>query len=225
MRSSNWEDVRSFHFLMTVQMMAVPPTHAAMTTSTVNVARVILDADSEEEAVGELLAEASDACVVTVTWVLDGVPTIGEAVIPVMDGREAVDKDVLGDNDEVVLEEEVLEVELVWVVELRRVLAPKGSLVEEDDCCEVEAAGVLEEAGAFVEGAGVLDGVGVELAAVLDADDVPVSVAVVVGGSAPAPLAAPALAASALPLPPPKSPPMPPCAEGARFLIRRLRLT
>jgi len=147
-------------------------------------------------------------------------------VIPVVDGREAVDKDVLGDNDEAVLEEEVLEVEPVWVVELRRVLIPKGSLVEEDDCCEVEAAaGVLEGAGVFVDGAGVLDGVGVELAAVVEADDVPVSVAVAAGGSAPAPLAPPALAAPALPLLPSKSPPMPPCAEGARFLIRRLRLT
>jgi len=68
MRSSNWEDVRNFHFLMIVQMIAVPPTHAAMTMSTVNVVRVILDApEGVGLGLGELLAEASDACVVMVT--------------------------------------------------------------------------------------------------------------------------------------------------------------
>jgi len=142
--------------------------------------------------------------------------------MPVMEGREAVDKDELDDNAEDVLEEEALELEPVWVIELRTLVTLKGALVEEDDCCccEVEAVGVLEVAGVFLDGAGVLDGVGVEFAVVLDADGVPVSVPVAVGGSAAAPLAAPAL-----PLSPSKSPPTPPCGEGARFLIRRLRLT
>jgi len=144
--------------------------------------------------------------------------------MPVIEGREAVDRDELDDNAKGVLEEEALELEPVWVIELRTLVALKGELVEEDDCCccccEVEVVGVLEVAGVSLDGAGVLDGVGVEFAVVLDVDGVPVSVPVAVGGSFAAPLAAPAL-----PLSPPKSPPTPPCGEGVRFLIRRLRLT
>jgi hypothetical protein len=65
MRSSNWEDVRNFHFLMIVHTMAVPPTQDAIIISIVNVVRVILDDDPE--ATADVLGEALDACVVMVT--------------------------------------------------------------------------------------------------------------------------------------------------------------
>jgi len=71
MRSSNWEEARNFHFLMIVQMIAVPPTQAAITMSTVSVVRVILADD--DEGVDEAVADASDpdASVVIVTFAID----------------------------------------------------------------------------------------------------------------------------------------------------------
>lgn len=57
MRSSNWEDAENFHFLMMVQMMAVPATQDAMTMRIVIVVRVTLEAD-EAVADGDGLAEA-----------------------------------------------------------------------------------------------------------------------------------------------------------------------
>jgi len=65
MRSSNWEDARNFHFLMIVQMMAVPAMQDATTMNTVSVVRLILEDDAE--AVAEADAEASEASVVIVT--------------------------------------------------------------------------------------------------------------------------------------------------------------
>lgn len=219
MRSLNWEDARNFHFLMIVHMIAIPPIDAAMTMSTVNVVRVILDDDPE--GVAGLLGEALDACVVTVTWALVGVAITGELVTAVMDGSDALDEGELDDdNDEDVPEEVEMELELelepeaVWVSELRTLLSPVGPAVEDDD--EAVAAGVLEVAGVFLEGAEVSDEAAVDCVVVLVAD----VVSVLVGGSAPAPLAGPAL-----PLLPFKTPSTSPCGEGARFLIRRLRLT
>jgi hypothetical protein len=66
---------------------------------------------------------------------------------------------------------------------------------------------VLEGAGVFVEGAGVLDGLGVDGVVLLVEDEMLEAD----GGLAPAPLAGPKSGM--------------PCGEGARFLIRRLRLT
>jgi len=216
MRSSNWEDVRNFHFLMIVHKMAIPPTDAAMTMSTIKVVRVILDDDPE--AVAGVVGEALDACVVTVTWALVGVATTGESVTAVIDGRDVLDKDELDDdNDEDVLEKEelelALELEVVCVTKLGRLLG-KGVLVEDDDEAEAEAAGALEVAGVFLEEVAASDEEVVDCVVAPAAD----AVLELVGGSAPAPLAG-----SALPLPPVKSPPA--CGEGARFLIRRLRLT
>jgi hypothetical protein len=137
MRSSNWEDVRNFHFLMIVHRMAIPPTDAAMTTSTSTVARVILDDDPEvaAAAVGEAL---DAACVVTVTWALVGVATTGDSGTAVVDGRGGLDEGKLGDDDdEDALEEEELELTLeleAACVELGRSLG-KGVLVEDDDWC------------------------------------------------------------------------------------------
>jgi hypothetical protein len=183
---------------MIVQMMAVPPTQAAMTMSTVNVVRVILDDDPEGEA--ELLAEASDASVVTVTWALVGVATTGGVLIATMGVREVEDDGKLSNDDDDVLdeedEEEELKLELMLVSGSRMLLRPKGSLAEDDGIAEAEE--VLEEAGVCLEGAGVMDGIGVDSVAVLlDADGM---TAVSVGGSAPS-----ALAALGLLLPPPKS--------------------
>lgn len=195
---------------MMVHKMAIPPTDAAIPIITVTVVRVILDDDPE--AVAEVVGEALDACVVTVTWALVGVAAAGESVIAVMDGREVLDDDELDDDkDEDVLEEEVpvlaLELEVVCVSELTRLLV-KGVLVEDDD--EAEAAGGLEEAGVFLEEVAVSDEEDVDCVVALVADVVPE----LVGGSAAAPLAG-----SALPLLPGK---LPACDEGARFLIRRL---
>jgi hypothetical protein len=195
---------------MIVHKMAIPPTDAAMTMSTVTVVRVILDADPET--VAEVVGEALDAWVVTVTWALVGVATTGESGTAVMDGREALDDDELDDdNDEDVLEEEelelALELEAVCVSELRRLLI-KGVLVEDDD--EAEAAGVLEVAGVFREEVAISDEEGVDCVVALVAD----GVFELVGGSAPAPLARTGLSVET------------PFAwgGGARFLIRRLRL-
>lgn len=54
---------------MIVQMIAVPPTQAAMTMSTVSVVRVILADD--DEGVDEAVEDASDASVVIVTFAID----------------------------------------------------------------------------------------------------------------------------------------------------------
>lgn len=199
---------------MTVHMIATPPTPAAMAMITVNVVRVILDDDATGAA--EVLGDASDAWVVTVTWALVGVAITRGVLTAAMDVREEVDEDKLDDRDDVLEEGRVLE--LGFVIELRMPLRPKGSLVEDDD--EAEAGGVLEKVGVFFEGAGVLDEVGVDSAGVLDADadeDADADAETVSeGGSAAAPSAGLRLL-----LPPPKSP----CGRGARFLIRRLRLT
>jgi len=211
MRSSNWDDVRSFHFLMIVHMIAVPPTHAAMTIRTVNVVRVILDDD--EVGAAEVLGEASDACVVTVTWALVGVNATRGVLTAVIDVREGVDEGELDDDDRVLDEEERgIELEPVFVSEPSKPLRPKGSLAE--DVGEGEAEGVLEEAGVFLEGVGVLDGVGDKLNEVLVAD----AEAVSEGGLAPAPLTAPGLEPLNRPSPTP-------WGRGARFLIRRLICT
>lgn len=190
---------------MIVHMMAVPPTHDAMTISTVNVVRVILE--DEPEGMAEVLGVAFDACVVIVTCALVGAATT-RGVVATIDGGDMVDEGEFDDNDEDVLEEELeleleLELKLVCVSGLRMLLRPKGSLVEDDD---EEIRGVLEEAGVFSEGTGVLDGLGVDVAVGLVAD----------GASVLAPLTDPAL--------PPKMRVTSPCGEGARFLIRRLRL-
>jgi hypothetical protein len=216
MRSSNWEDVRNFHFLMIVHRMAIPPTDAAMTTSTSTVARVILDDDPEvaAAAVGEAL---DAACVVTVTWALVGVATTGDSGAAVVDGRGGLDEGKLGDdNDEDVLEEEELELTLeleAACVELGRSLG-KGVLVEDDD--EVEVAGVLEVAGVFFEEVAVSDEEVVDCVVELDADAV---LDELDGGSAATPLAGLLLS---LPLP---GRSRAACGEGARFFISRLRLT
>lgn len=60
---------------MTVQMIAVPPTQAAMIMSTVSVVRVIL---AEDEGVDEAVDDASDAEVVIVTFAMDAGVVAGE---------------------------------------------------------------------------------------------------------------------------------------------------
>jgi len=184
---------------MIVQMMAVPPTQAAMTMSTVSVVRVILEDDPEGEA--EVLAEASDASVVTVTWALVGVTITGGVLTAITGVREVEDDGKLSSDEDDVLDEEdeedgedgerELELELMLVSGSKMLLRPKGSLAEDDG---IEAEGVLEEDGVCLEGAGVMDGFGVDSAAVLlDADEM---TTVSVGGSAP-------LAALGSLLPPP----------------------
>jgi len=177
---------------MIVHIMAVPPTHDAITMSTVNVVRVILDADAVGAA--EELAEASDACVVTVTWALVGMGATGVLAAAVGE-IEAVDEDEV-DNDETDeledTEEETLELETVFVSKLTTLLSPKVSLVEDDKDAGVE--GVLEEEGVFLDGVGVLDGLGVDCDGVLDATAGADDVLDTEGGSAPAPLATPGLA-------------------------------
>jgi hypothetical protein len=59
MRSSNWDEGLNFHLRMMVQMMAAPPTDAAMTMRTVSVVRFVVDVAplfAAEEAVGETAA-------------------------------------------------------------------------------------------------------------------------------------------------------------------------
>jgi hypothetical protein len=120
---------------MIVHMMAVPPTHDAMTMSTVNVVRVILDDDAVGAA--EALAEASDACVVTVTWALVGVGVVTTegVVVAAMDVSSAVDEDELnsGDDELESVDKGVLELEPVFVSELTTLLRLNGSLAEDDD--------------------------------------------------------------------------------------------
>jgi len=179
---------------MIVHIMAVPPTHDAITMSTVNVVRVILDADAVGAA--EELAEASDACVVTVTWALVGVGATG-LLTATMGEVEAVGEDEVN-NDEADeledVEEETLELEAVFVSKLTTLLSAKVSLVEDDKDAGVED--VLDEEGVFLDGLGVLDRLGVDCNGVLDAAAGADDVLDTEGGSAPAPLATPG---SALP--------------------------
>jgi len=177
---------------MIVHIMAVPPTHDAITMSTVNVVRVILDADAVGAA--EELAEASDACVVTVTWALVGVGATG-LLTATMGEVEAVGEDEVN-NDEADeledVEEETLELEAVFVSKLTTLLSAKVSLVEDDKDAGVED--VLDEEGVFLYGLGVLDRLGVDCNGVLDAAAGADDVLDTEGGSAPAPLATPGLA-------------------------------
>jgi len=201
---------------MIVHMMAVPPTHDAMTMSTVNVVRVILDDDAVGAA--EALAGALDACVVTVTWAFVGVGvvTTGGVVAAAMEVRSAEDADELnnGDGELESVDKGELELEPGLAVELTALLGPNGLSVEDDEE-GAGAGGELEVIRVFLEDVGVLDGVGDDCTDVLDTIGV---VVVSVGGSSPAPMAGPAFLLSS-----PKSPP-PSWGRGARFLIRRLRL-
>ena len=117
--------------------MAVPPTQAAMTMSTVNVVRVILPDD--EVGAAEVLGEASEASVVTVTCALVGVTTTRGVLTAVIDARDVEDEDKLGDNEDDVLEEEDEERELELKPRLvsgsKMLLRPKGSLAEDDGYC------------------------------------------------------------------------------------------
>jgi hypothetical protein len=117
---------------MIVHIIAVPPTHAAMIMSMVNVVRVILDADAVGAA--EVVGEASDACVVTVTWALVGVNATGGVLTAVIDVGEAIDEDELVDKDVELggVEEVELELESELVIGLRTPLRPRGSLVEDE---------------------------------------------------------------------------------------------
>jgi hypothetical protein len=134
MRSSNWEDARNFHFLMIVQMIAVPPTQAATTMSTVSVVRVILAAD--ETGAAEADAEA-DVCVVIVTFALDGVTVTGVGMTPIV-GVEVTANDGLADdadnNTDEVLEVVGMELDLVSgpVKDEMTLLRPDGPLAEGD---------------------------------------------------------------------------------------------
>jgi len=106
MRSSNEDDAENFHFLMIVQIMAVPATEAAMTMRMVTVVRVTLD-DDEALAADEAVAEASEASVVTVTLGF-ALGTRGVVEEPVVMGKG--DGEVIGATDELdKVEEEVLE--------------------------------------------------------------------------------------------------------------------
>ena len=124
---------------MIVHMMAVPPTHDAITMSTVKVVRVILDDD--EVGAAEALAEALDACVVTVTWALVGVGVVTKegVVAAAMDVRSAVDEDELdsGDGGLEGVDKGELELEPVFVDELTTLLRADGSLAEDDDLCKI----------------------------------------------------------------------------------------
>lgn len=136
MRSSNEDDAENFHFLMIVQMMATPATEAAMTMRMVTVVRVTLDAP-EVLAGAEVVAEASEASVVTVTlgFALDTRGVVEEAVVSGKaddDVVGATDEDDEEEEEEKVLETELLVEELVAVSPLTMLLRPKGSLAE--DC-------------------------------------------------------------------------------------------
>jgi len=201
MRSSNWEDALNFHFLMIVQMIAVPPTTDAITMSTVNVVRLILDDDDEAAAVDE--ADASDASVVTVTLGVDmgTIAVVGRVVLgaAVVRGATETEEDVDDDAGADELEDELL-LELVDVKELTMLL--KRLEVDDDDVVEVEEEEVV------LETAGLLEELEVELV------DVTLALAPLelpVGGLFPAPLTGTRGVPSAL--------------AGTRFLISRLRLT
>jgi hypothetical protein len=151
MRSSNWEDARNFHFLMIVQIIAVPPTQAAMTISTVNVVRVILAAD--EVGADEVVADAADAGVVIVTLAIDEALLTGEEAGMTTGVWEVGREETLaagvddGDDDnerteDTVAETEVLVAVAVFVRELTMPLLFNGSLAEADD--EEAAEAVLE---------------------------------------------------------------------------------
>jgi len=98
MRSSNWEEARNFHFLMIVQMIAVPPTQAAMTMSTVSVVRVILDDD--DEGADDAVADASDASVVIVVLAIDIGVVAGEEEATTVGAWEVVTGEALEDDDD-----------------------------------------------------------------------------------------------------------------------------
>jgi hypothetical protein len=197
MRSSNWEDLLNFHFLMIVQMMATPPTLAAITMSTVNVVRVILEALLV--ATAEVVAEAAAAAVVMVTCELEGSITalvsgaaevVGRATLVVF-GR--IDEDEVEESEAeevVVVRATVLEVVAVFVSELMMLLKPKGSVTE------------VEELVVTADLTGVAAGL-----VVAEPADVPDPEGLTVGG----PPATPITVGRAVSV--------------ARFLIRRLRLT
>ena len=67
-RSSKDEDALNFHFLIMVQMMATPPTEAAMTIKMVTVVRAMVLA--EPDGVAEVVAAAALPAV-TVTFAFD----------------------------------------------------------------------------------------------------------------------------------------------------------
>jgi len=67
-RSSKDEDALNFHFLIMVQMMATPPTEAAITMRIVTVVRAMVLA--EPEATAEVVAAAALPAV-TVTLAFD----------------------------------------------------------------------------------------------------------------------------------------------------------
>jgi len=151
MRSSNWEEARNFHFLMIVQMIAVPPTQAAITMSTVSVVRVIL-ADDDDEGADDAVADASDASVVIVVLAIDiGVvvgeeeaTTVGAWEVVTGEALEDVDDDDEGEGEEEDTKDNAPEAELLvgvagFVRELRITLS-RGLLAEADGEGVAEAA-------------------------------------------------------------------------------------
>jgi hypothetical protein len=102
MRSSNWDEGLNFHFLIAVQMIAIPATAAAMMMMTVRVVCLLESPEAVAEEVGE---EAERAVVVMETWVSDG-------KLKVVDGIESMSPSVVAAAVEV---EEVLAVlEVDW---------------------------------------------------------------------------------------------------------------
>jgi len=127
---------------MIVQIIAVPPTQAAMTISTVNVVRVILAAD--EVGADEVVADAADAGVVIVTLAIDEALLTGEEAGMTTGVWEVGREETLaagvddGDDDnerteDTVADAEVLVAVAVFVRELTMPLIFNGSLAEADD--------------------------------------------------------------------------------------------
>lgn len=136
-RSSNDEDAENFHFLMMVQMMATPATHAAMTISTVNVVRVTLvEVDTgAAEGVAEALSVLAGTVMVTLgvervagIEIAVGI-TVGVGVgVCRVEEEEVVEVE---DEDDVDVKDVLLELEETGRIEL--IMLPNGPVVE-DDC-------------------------------------------------------------------------------------------
>jgi TATA-binding protein-associated factor Taf7 len=103
MRSSNWEEARNFHFLMIVQMIAVPATQAAMTMSTVIVRESLTDDDG---GVDDAVADASDASVVIVTFAIDAGVVAWDEEATTVGAWEVITGEALDDDDDDEEEEE-----------------------------------------------------------------------------------------------------------------------
>jgi hypothetical protein len=81
MRSSNWDDGLNFHFLMIVQMTAIPPMHDAMTMRTVRVV-FLVDVVAPAAEAGAVADAACPVAVCVMVWVLSGMLATGALETP-----------------------------------------------------------------------------------------------------------------------------------------------